>query len=109
MSPHSSSPRSRFQAHSTDPDLASCEPQESPSKTALKNEAIHLRKQGEKLSQRTALWANLALPEKLVDALKMAQTTRSFGGRKRQFQYVGKLMRQLSPAHRAQIDKALAK
>jgi ribosome-associated protein len=101
--------KSRSYSYSTGADLASSETSEHPSKTALKNEALHLQKQGEKLSQRTFLWAKLALPERLVDALKTAQTTRSFGGRKRQFQYVGKLMRQLSPEHRVQIDKALAK
>ncbi len=41
--------------------------------------------------------AALDLPERLVDAVQEARNTRSHEGRRRQLQYVGKLMRDIDP------------
>jgi ribosome-associated protein len=84
-------------------------PIEQPSKTALKNESLRLRKQGASLIERKALWARLELPDTLIQALQEAKNIRSFNGRKRQLLYVGKLMRQLSPEIQARITQVLAK
>jgi ribosomal 50S subunit-associated protein YjgA (DUF615 family) len=39
----------------------------------------------------------LALPDRLVDAIREARSITAWGGRKRQSQYVGKLMRDVDP------------
>ena len=41
------------------------------------------------------LAAEVALPETLVDAIREARAITAWGGRKRQLQYVGKLMREI--------------
>lgn len=66
---------------------------ERPSKTALKK-AMHERQAlGEALmALPDARIDAIGLPEVLRDALAMAQRTRSHEGRRRQLQYVGKLM-----------------
>src|SRR5690606_25633206 len=56
---------------------------------------------------RTDLFARLALPEKLQDALAEAGRITNFEGKRRQMQYVGKLMRQLDEDTVAAIHAAL--
>ena len=69
-----------------------------PSRTELKKESTELQKIGEALlTLRTDLFERLALPEGLVDALDQLKRITNFEGRRRQLQYVGKLMRQLDP------------
>lgn len=66
------------------------------SKTDLKRESAELQKLGESLlTLRADLKARLALPDKLTDALDALKRITNFEGRRRQSQFVGKLMRQL--------------
>ena len=65
------------------------------SKTDLKRESAELQKLGESLlTLRADLKARLALPDKLTDALDALKRITNFEGRRRQSQFVGKLMRQ---------------
>ncbi len=44
------------------------------------------------------LAAEVELPERLVEALREARSITAWGGRKRQMQFIGKLMRDVDPA-----------
>ncbi|MCU0814623.1 MAG: DUF615 domain-containing protein [Burkholderiaceae bacterium] len=67
---------------------------ERPSKTALKREAHDLQRLGEALAALSEeRLAALAMPAGLLDAIVQLRRTRSHEGRRRQLQYVGKLMR----------------
>lgn len=69
-----------------------------PSKTELKKESTELQKLGEALlTLRADLFQRLDLPEGLLNALEDLKRITNFEGRRRQLQYVGKLMRQLEP------------
>ena len=69
-----------------------------PSKTELKKESTELQKLGEALlTLRAELFDGLELPEGLVTALEDLKRITNFEGRRRQLQYVGKLMRGLDP------------
>lgn len=74
-------------------------PPERPSKTALKKQMHALQALGEALLTlpETRLDA-IAMPETLREALRMAQRTKSHEGKRRQLQYVGKLMRKAEEA-----------
>lgn len=81
-----------------------------PSKTELKKEGAELQKLGEDLlALRGDLFERLALPDKLLEALEELRRIRNFEGRRRQLQYVGKLMRGLDEetleAVRAALDE----
>jgi ribosome-associated protein len=72
---------------------------EAPSKTRLKHQAHELQKLGMALAELSdARLERLQLPERLLDALLQYRQTRSHEGRRRQLQYVGKLMREVDPA-----------
>ena len=67
-----------------------------PSKTMLKAEADEKQALGEALlTLRADLMARLDLPTKLLDAIKDAKKITNFEGRRRQMQFIGKLMRPL--------------
>ena len=67
-----------------------------PSKTRLKAEADEKQALGESLlTLRADLMARLDLPEKLLQAIADAKKITSFEGRRRQMQFIGKLMRPL--------------
>ncbi|HYE41187.1 MAG TPA: ribosome biogenesis factor YjgA [Ramlibacter sp.] len=67
-----------------------------PSRTELKKESAEQQKLGEALlTLRSDLFERLQLPEKLVTALEDLKRITNFEGRRRQMQYVGKLMRGL--------------
>jgi ribosome-associated protein len=71
---------------------------ERPSKSALKRQMHELQQLGLELSELSAnRCAGLELPESLQDALEAFRRTRSFEGRRRQLQFVGKLMRTVDP------------
>lgn len=69
------------------------------SKTDLKRESAELQKLGEDLLHlRAGLFDKLELGEKLVDAIVEARRITNFEGKRRQMQFIGKLMRGLDPA-----------
>lgn len=77
------------------PDVPDATFAERPSKSARKREAHDQQALGEALAAlpEPAL-ASVAMPEALRDALAELRRTRSHEGRRRQLQYIGKLMRQ---------------
>jgi ribosome-associated protein len=78
------------------------------SKTDLKRESTELQKLGEELlTLRADLMDKLALPDKLLEALAEARRISNFEGKRRQMQFVGKLMRQLEPEVRDAARAAL--
>jgi len=69
-----------------------------PSKTQLKAEADEKQALGEALlTLRADLVARLDLPVKLLDAIAEAKRITNFEGKRRQMQFIGKLMRPLDP------------
>lgn len=58
------------------------------------------------IAQDPARLAELELPEQLADAIAQARGIRAHEGRRRQIQYIGKLMRDVDPAP---IEAALAR
>ena len=78
------------------------------SKTDLKRESEALQSLGQALlTLRGDLFARLELPEKLQEALADAKRITNFEGKRRQMQFVGKLMRKLEDAQRDAIHAAL--
>lgn len=90
-------------AHSLLPD-----PDARPSKSQLKREMHALQDIGEELValSREAL-GRLDLPERLYDAVREARNITSHEGKRRQLQYVGKVMRSLHESEVAAIRRAL--
>ncbi|MDB5861269.1 MAG: hypothetical protein JWQ76_4958 [Ramlibacter sp.] len=79
-----------------------------PSRTELKKASDDLQKLGEALlTLRGDLFERLDLPEKLVDALDALKKITNFEGRRRQSQFVGKLMRNLEPERQQAVRDAL--
>jgi len=75
------------------------EAREAPSKTRRKLEMHELQDLGVALvALDRARLATLDLPEQLVDALALARTIRQHEARRRQMQYIGRLMRDIDPA-----------
>ena len=74
--------------------------QDTPvSKTRRKLAMIELQDLGETLTQLSpARLAVLELPERLVDAIGIARRLDRREGRRRQMQYIGRLMRDIDPA-----------
>ncbi len=70
-----------------------------PSKTQRKNQMLALQELGEKLLKlKPHLLAQFELPESLLDALEEAKRLKSHGALRRQYQLIGKLMRQVDTA-----------
>lgn len=69
-----------------------------PSKSALKRESHDLQSLGQELSELpVSRLEALALPEPLAEALAEYRRIRSFEGKRRQLQFIGKLMRKVDP------------
>lgn len=78
---------------------------ERPSKTQRKREMAALQTLGARLVALTAdQLGRLGLPERLHEAVRDAQRISAHEGRRRQLQFIGKLMRQVDPAP---IERAL--
>ena len=78
------------------------------SKTDRKRQSEELQELGEELlTLRASLLDGLQLPQTLLDALAEAGRIRDFEGRRRQMQYVGKLMRRLDEEEVEAIRAAL--
>ena len=95
--------RGQFVAEGSEEDLAlkrEAKGNEGTSKTDLKRESAELQKLGEDLlGLRSGLMQRLTsqghVNEKLADALDQARRITNFEGRRRQMQFIGKLMRLL--------------
>ena len=71
---------------------------DAPTRTDLKRESTELQKLGEDLlTLRLDVMTKLELPDKLISAVAEVKRITNFEGRRRQMQYIGKLMRLLSP------------
>lgn len=69
---------------------------DTPSRTEQKRESTELQKLGEDLLHlRADALATLDLSDKFRDAITDARTITNFEGKRRQLQFIGKLMRQL--------------
>ena len=78
------------------------------SRTDLKRESDALQDLGKDLlGLRADLFNALGLPDKLVGALAEAKRITNFEGKRRQMQFVGKLMRKLDPAQAQAARNAL--
>ena len=79
------------------------------SRTDLKRESAELQKLGEELmTLRAALFDALPLGEKLVEAIHEAKRITNFEGKRRQMQFIGKLMRKLDEPTLEAVRAALA-
>ena len=82
---------------------------DAQSRTDLKRESDELQKLGEELlTLRADLMARLDLSEKLKDAVAEARRITNFEGKRRQMQFIGKLMRLLDPVALDAVRAALA-
>ena len=80
-----------------------------PSRTQRKNASLELTELGEQmLGLRAERLAELALPERLQDAIEEAKRLTSFGAKRRQTQYIGKLLRKLDDETLAAVRKSVA-
>ncbi|MET1115598.1 MAG: ribosome biogenesis factor YjgA [Comamonas sp.] len=78
------------------------------SRTDMKRESDALQKLGEDLLDlRSDLLARLHLSDKLLDALIEARRITNFEGKRRQMQYIGKIMRKLEESQIAAIHAAM--
>jgi ribosome-associated protein len=69
-----------------------------PSKSQLKRDALALQALGTDLLELPESdWVALGLPETLIAALRDGKRIHAHGARKRQLQYIGKLMRAIDP------------
>jgi ribosome-associated protein len=77
-------------------------------RTDLKRESDELQKLGEELlTLRTELMTRIELPDKLIEAVAEAKRITNFEGKRRQMQFIGKLMRKLTPEVLEDVRKAL--
>ena len=93
--------RGEFVAEGSERDLelkAELKGTDDQSRTDLKRESTELQKLGEALlTLRIDLLERLELTDKFKDAIADAKRTTNFEGKRRQMQYIGKLMRLLEP------------
>jgi ribosome-associated protein len=103
--------RGEFVAEGSERDIelkAELKGTDDQSRTDLKRESTELQKLGtELLDLRANLLASLALSDKFKDALADAKRITNFEGKRRQMQFIGKLMRQLEPEVLESVKKAL--
>lgn len=79
------------------------------SRTDLKRESDELQKLGEELiTLRAALLDKLPLGDKFMDAIADAKHITNFEGKRRQMQFIGKLMRKLEPETLEAVRTAIA-
>lgn len=78
------------------------------SKTDLKRESDRLQNLGEALlTLRADLTARIDLPDILLEAVKEARRITNFEGRRRQMQFIGKLMRKLPESVVQDVEAAM--
>ncbi len=84
--------------HHHDPETFDDEGIERPSKTQLKKQSHDLQKLGAEMADMPAHQTDkIDMPESLREALADMRRTKSHEGRRRQLQYIGKIMRHLDP------------
>jgi ribosome-associated protein len=103
--------RGEFVAEGSERDIelkAELKGTDDQSRTDLKRESTELQKLGaDLLGLRADLLARLALSDKFKDAIADAKRITNFEGKRRQMQFIGKLMRQLEPDVLAAVRAAL--
>jgi ribosome-associated protein len=103
--------RGEFVAEGSERDIelkAELKGTDDQSRTDLKRESTELQKLGaDLLTLRADLLARLPLSEKFKDAIAEAKRITNFEGKRRQMQYIGKLMRLLEPEVVATVRAAL--
>lgn len=103
--------RGEFVAEGSERDIelkAELKGTDEQSRTDLKRESTELQKLGEALlTLRADLLARLPLSDKLKDAILEAKRITNFEGKRRQMQYIGKMMRKLEAAEVEQVRAAL--
>ncbi|MES2785695.1 MAG: ribosome biogenesis factor YjgA [Pseudomonadota bacterium] len=103
--------RGQFVAEGSELDLelkAELKGTNEASRTDLKRESDQLQKLGEALlTLRADLFEKLPLSEKLTDAIAEARRITNFEGKRRQMQFIGKLMRLLDEDAIAAVKEAL--
>ena len=88
---------------------ADAPPEDGPSRSARKRASDELQVLGEQLAALPAdTIASLPVPERFADALAEAKRLKSFGARRRQSQYLGKLMRRLDADVLSAVRAAVA-
>jgi ribosome-associated protein len=81
---------------------------ERPSKSELKRQSNELQKLGEQLIEAPRdRVKRVPMPEEVRDAILMCQTITNHEGRRRQLQYVGKMMRTLDEEEVAVIQRTI--
>ncbi|QIL81048.1 DUF615 domain-containing protein [Diaphorobacter sp. HDW4A] len=103
--------RGQFVAEGSELDIqlkAELKGTDGSTRTELKRESDELQNLGKDLlSLRADLFNRLNLPEKLHEAILEAKRITNFEGKRRQMQYVGKLMRKLEESEVAAVRQAL--
>jgi ribosome-associated protein len=103
--------RGEFVAEGSERDIelkAELKGTDDQSRTDLKRESTELQKIGaDLLTLRADLLARLALSDKFKDAIADAKRITNFEGKRRQMQFIGKLMRLLEPEVLAEVKKTL--
>jgi ribosome-associated protein len=91
------------------PALPTADAPRTPSKSQRKRDAHALQALGEQLvALSAAQLARLDLPEALHEAVVAGQRMRSHEARRRQMQYIGKVMQQLEPTALSRVRAAVA-
>ena len=96
----------------TDPSVVDDSFHERPSKTRMKQASHELQDLGEAVvALPDARIDGLAIAETLLDAIRQYKKTKTFEGRRRQMQYIGKLMRihDVEPIRQAVTDMQLGR
>ncbi len=104
--------RGEFVAEGSERDLelkAELKGTDDQSRTDLKRESTELQKLGaDLLDLRADLLARLDLSDKFKDAIADAKRITNFEGKRRQMQFIGKLMRKLEPEVVEAVKKTLS-
>ncbi|MDI1244445.1 MAG: ribosome biogenesis factor YjgA [Rhodoferax sp.] len=104
--------RGEFVAEGSERDLelkAELKGTDDQSRTDLKRESTELQKLGaDLLDLRADLLARLDLTDKFKDAIADAKRITNFEGKRRQMQFIGKLMRKLEPEVLEAVKKTLS-
>jgi len=100
--------KTRYEEPDQAEDPEDVEVEEGRGRSARKRASHELTKLGEELvALRSAQLAALTLPERLAEAVAEARRLTSFGAKRRQAQFIGKLMRKLDEDEIAAIRKAV--